>query len=205
MNTTTFNQDWQDLAPIIKRSFIAADHEFYKTAVDQFKLTIVDDETDKWEKPYEAVLEAGFVDKAIEDVLDLMGFFLHASSHQRCDIFWQQCPVPMDMFTPHQLDFIEEVYNQRLVSVVAPDFHSAFPIMNARYDEYKGVDVAKRRPLQTMFSPNCDTGVDILNALHAWLYRNNPLSQQTFDTYMRAWFVLIDDPYIVQIIVDYES
>ena len=205
MNADTLNRDWRDFAPTIKRSIIACDHDFYDAAVDKFTVSIVADESNKWEKPFETVLEAEFAEQEVEDVLDLLGFFFHVASHQRCDLFWEKCPVPMNTFTPHELDLIEEIYNQRLVKTVAPEWHSAFPLINMRYDEYKGFDVAKRQPLQTMFGPRCDTGIAELNTLHAWLYDSYPLSQQTFNTYMHMWTVLLGVPKIKEAIVDYES
>jgi hypothetical protein len=97
------------------------------------------------------------------------------------------------------------VYNQRLVSVVAPDFYKAFPTINAIYDVYKGFDVAKRKPLQTMFTTQCDTGNPLFDTIHRWLYDNDPLSQNTFTMYMQLWAVSLKDPQIAAVIAAYES
>lgn len=205
MDTQTLNNLWQNIIPPLKRSCIVADHDFYNAAADQFTITVVDDETDKCERPYETVLEAGFVYALATTRRDLVGFFLHVASHQRCDLFWQRCPVPMEQFTPHQLDFIEEVYNQRLVSVVAPYFYDAFPTVNQMYDVYKGFDVAKRRPLQTMFTKQCQTGNRQFDTVHRWLYDNDPLNQNTFTMYMKFWQLFMKNVPCVQAIEQYES
>jgi hypothetical protein len=196
---------WRDYVPVVQQQVIVADYEFYTVAAEQFTISIVDDESDKWEKPYETVLEEPFAKQVINGPEDLIGFFLHIASHQRCDLFWQQCPVPMEQFKPHQLDLIEEVYNQRLVSVVAPSYYDAFPSVNALYDQYKGFNVAKRRPLQTMFNRVCDTGNRQFNVIHHWLYGNDPLSQQTFNTYMKFWSMCLKDNSHAEAIDAYEA
>ncbi len=199
-----YNQQWQQLLPYVD-SVIVADRDFYVDAARKFMITVVDDETDKWEQPFETVLEQSFAEQMIKDPKDLIAFFLHVASHQRCDVFWKRCPVPMEQFTAIQLDLIEEVYNQRLVSIVAPTCYDAFPIVNAAYDVYKGFDVAKRRPLQTMFTKVCDTGDDQLNELHRLLYSANPLEQTTFNSYMRVWSLLLSKPHVVEMIEQYEN
>lgn len=199
-----YNQMWRELLPYVD-STIIADREFYLDAAHKFTISVVADETDKWEQPFETVLEQAFAEQSIKDPKDLIAFFLHVASHQRCDLFWQRCPVPMNQFTPIQLDLIEEVYNQRLVSVVAPTYYTAFPTVNALYDQYKGFDVAKRRPLQTMFTRECDTGDTQLNEVHTLLYNSDPLQQSTFNAYMRVWSLLLTKSRIAAMIVEYET
>jgi hypothetical protein len=205
MNTAALNQMWHDFVPFVKQTVIVADCDFYTAAADQFTITVVGDETGKCEHPFETVLEELFVKQVISCPEDMIGFFLHVSSHQRCDLFWKTCPTPMDQFTPDQLDFIEEVYNQRLVSIVAPQYYNAFPRINALYDVYKGYDVAKRRSLQTMFTKQSNTGNDTYDTVHTWLYRRDPLNLSTFQQYMNIWSLLIKDPHCAAVIAAYES
>lgn len=205
MDTDTINDMWRQITPRLKQEYIVADREFYCAAADKFTLKLVEDDTDKNELPYETILPTHFVYIIGTTYGDLIGFFLHVASHQRCDLFWQRCPVMMEQFSAIQLDLIEEVYNQRLVSVVAPDFYDAFPTINALYDVYKGFNVAKRKPLQTMFTKVCDTGDDQLNELHRLLYNTNPLEQTTFNSYMRVWSLLLSKPHVVEMIEQYEN
>lgn len=205
MDTNLLTDIWQQLLPKLKEEYIVADRAFYCDAADRFTIKVVDDETGKNELPFETVLEAKFAASLAVTPGDLVGFFLHVASHQRCDLFWQRCPVPMEQFSAIQLDLIEEVYNQRLVSVVAPDFYEAFPTINAIYDVYKGFNVAKRKPLQTMFTKVCNTGDVQLDVLHQSLYNANPLDQTTFNIYMHVWSLLLSKPQIVAMIEQYES
>lgn len=205
MDTSTLNQLWRNALPVVKHEVIVADREFYNTAADLFTITVVPDETDKWERPYETVIEQPFASQNIAFSGDLVGFFLHVASHQKCDTFWQQCNVPMDTFPATHLDFIEEVYNQRLVSVVAPSFYDAFPSVNTLYDQYKGFDVAKRIPLQTMFTRVCDTGIPAFDAIHMWLYNHDPLKVRTFQVYMTLWRGLLQNYQCGSILDQYES
>lgn len=199
-----YNEQWLQLLPYVD-SVIIADREFYLDAARKFTVTVVEDETDKREQPFETVLEQSFAEQMIKDPKDLIAFFLHVASHQRCDVFWKRCPVPMEQFTAIQLDLIEEVYNQRLVSTVAPTYYDAFPKVNAAYDVYKGFDVAKRRPLQTMFTTQCQTGMVELDQLHTMLYSLDPLNHHTFTTYMVMWQFLLKDSRVSTLIEQYES
>jgi hypothetical protein len=205
MDTNSINELWRQITPKLKQEYIVADREFYCDAADKFTIKLVEDDTDKHELPFETILPTHFVYIIGATYSDLVGFFLHVASHQRCDLFWQRCPVPMEQFSAIQLDLIEEVYNQRLVSVVAPDYYEAFPTINALYDVYKGFNVAKRKPLQTMFTKVCDTGIVTFDAVHEWLYRSDPLQQATFNNYMQVWSILLAKQELAAVITEYEN
>lgn len=204
MNTEQLTEQWRTLVPLLK-STIQADREFYTAAVDKFSIVVVSDETNKHEAPYQTVIEYGFAVAEIRTRYDLIGFFLHIASHHKCDQLWEKCPTLMSTFTPDQLDFIEEVYNQRLVSVVAPNYYDLFPETTHRYDLYKQFNVDNRRQLQTMLTQRVATGDTLLDELHQWLYSSDPLLQQTFNGYIRLWSLLVTEPTVSELIDQYES
>lgn len=197
------NQQWQEILPSVKETIIIADRQFYWPAADQFTIVLVDDETGKAEQPYQTILESAFAEQVIRSVYDLPGFFLHVASHHRCDVLWSKCPTPMCGFTPDQLDFVEEIYNQRLVNIVAPTYYEAFPAYCITYGHYKGYNDTIRLRLQTAFTQQCDTGNSMIDQLHRWLYQCDPLHQLTFNGYMQAWALLLADQSVSNLIQRY--
>lgn len=191
------------------KSYLKSDIEFYGNAVDQFSLQVVPDELssaeDRDEPPYGSILACSAFAKHVNTAADLMTHLLHSASHQRCDILWQRCPVPMNSINEQYLDWIEEIYNQRLVKVVAPDAFQQFPQALADWDRMDNKIIPVTRvDMQQMLLDDTKHPNQRLQQLHDWLYTVDPLDQRVFNQYMKVWVWLLEtDVEVQQIMQEY--
>lgn len=166
--------------------YIWEDHEFLLSGVSRYKLTPIPDEEneDKEEGDFENKLPVSYYYATVKCVEDLMAHYAHYMGHVKCEQFWKQCPVLKDTFTRNEIHFIEEMYVQRYVRVAIPGAYAPYYHFLNKYDKFIGfADMELRANYNHLFFQWVppDTVPEYLRIIHAYLYLNNPLEQETFN------------------------
>ena len=188
---------------------------FYVDAIDRFSMTLIpndQDSIDKDEQRGNVSLPGTYFEWYYKTEYDIAASFMHIISHEYCDELWKTCPTPMDRFSDTELDFLEEVYNQRLIQLVMPSVYSKMAKHLAWYDSYRGhqysVERASMISLLTQ-QPDVPPDLQILVELHHRLYRNDALSPVTFNWYVAAWDKFLEDDtiktYANKYVIDYKA
>lgn len=176
----------------------------YIKALSGYSMVVVSDQCDnsnKQELPFQTIIGETFFANHINDTGDVLCHALHAISHQFCDVLWVNCPTPMDTLTPDELDFFEEIYNQRLAYAVAPTLHDRFPRALEDYNIYQN-DQSTPAQLSalSLLTLTPSSHVEELNQLHRWLYGADPFNQATFDQYIQTCVELVEYPQVNEMI-----
>lgn len=177
-----------ELRPLVERTLIA-DKGFFLSGLDRYSLTVVEDEDDdvKEEPDFGTVLPLSYFNSDISSAEDVIVHYLHVMGHKKCQAFWKQISVPYNDFKIGEVHFLEEMYNQRLFSRVAPELHARFYECFKRGSEFRNfVNPALRETINTVLDKTVSTGVPVfLSRIHEKLYRFDPLLLQSFH-----WYVL---------------
>lgn len=176
--------------------FIKSDHDFFLSSVDKFTLTIIDDcvNSSKIEPEFGSMIPKSLADIIITDDKSVVVHYVHIMCHKKCKELWKNCPVPYHFFKHHEIDFIEEMYNQRLISEVAPELYDDFYQIMKYFDEIISPSNKFRPIANTVLTivPN-DLLPRTLLDIHQQLYLSDPLMQNTFDNFITSWFKWLKD------------
>ena len=177
-----------ELHPLVEKALIA-DKGFFLSGLDHYSLTVVSDEEEanKEEPDFGTMLPLSYFNSDIHSAEDVVVHYLHVMGHKKCQAFWKQISVPYNDFQIGEVHFLEEMYNRRLFSRVAPESQSRF------YECFKqGGKVRKfanpelREIINTVLNTSVSNDVpDFLARIHEKLYRFDPLLLQSFH-----WYVL---------------
>lgn len=176
---------------------IVNDKSFWAHAIRQYTMKIIEDPTKITVPPdlYTSELPADYFVKFINDVSDVRGHLLHVCGHEKCHILWKNCPVMMESFNGAYLDVIEDIYGQALLFVCVPSQYIGVEQRIVNCLTYRGLEVtALRKEINSLLLPNPQTTDKMLSAIHTWLYASDPLSQQTFNTYIGVWAQALKNP-----------
>ena len=177
-----------ELPSLVERSLIA-DKDFFLSGLDQYSLTVVADEDNvvKDEPDFGTVLPLGYFNSDIFSAEDVVVHYMHVMGHKKCQAFWKQIAVPYNDFQIGEVHFLEEMYNQRLFSRVAPELHNRFYECFKRGEQFRNfVNRSLRETINTVLDKTVSLGVpDYLVRIHEKLYRFDPLLLQSFH-----WYVL---------------
>lgn len=182
--TLKLNSRWQELKRDAIASLLVQD-DAYTDALMGFNVSVVPDQhgtSAKLESQFQTIIPISKVYLFISDS-DLIGSALHIASHEWCRIRWLKSPVQKSIFSVPELDFAEEVYNQRLISITSANHFSTLFNHMVRWDD-QAVNNEIRLNLLTLLTT--DAKVEYLADLHKWLYQSDPFTQKTFDYYV-AW------------------
>ncbi len=172
-----------ELRPLVEKVLIA-DKGFFLSGLDQYSLTVIaDEDNEKKEEPdFGTVLPLGYFNSDIFSAEDVVVHYLHVMGHKKCQAFWKHTPVPYNDFQVEEVHFLEEMYNQRLFSRVAPGLHSRFYECFKRADQFRNfVNQDLRKILHTVLDMKVSEGVPyFLMRIHEKLYRFDPLIAQCF-------------------------
>lgn len=162
---------------------LTGNHAFFKQAADKFSFTIVPDEIEELnEPPYGCVMRMTRFYALINSHDDIVVQFLHTALHEWCEHEWFRTPTPKDIFTPIELDVLEEVYSQFVIYKINPDIHDWFPNSIRKYLEFKNIPpLAATDRVLAMLEHNAST--EAFDALLDDLYAS-PLQVGTFARYI---------------------
>lgn len=181
-------------------SYIEANIPFFREGIERYQLLTIPDDADtpdKKEPDTGTLLGVSYFIKYVRTIEDVCAHMMHVLCHELCDQMWSKIAFPMETFSVDQLDFMEEIYNQRIVDVVAPRLHAEFPRVLKEFETHNREITDYRAQVQTTLTHSAVVEAQSLQMLHAWLYQSNPLQLQVFDTYMRMWKQMFDvDPEI---------
>lgn len=177
-----------ELRPLVEKILIA-DKGFFLSGLDQYSLTVIaDEDNEKKEEPdFGTMLPLGYFNSDIFSAEDVVVHYLHVMGHKKCQAFWRKIDVPYNDFRIGEIHFLEEMYNQRLFSRVAPELYQPFYECFKRGNEFrKFVNPALREIINTVLDKTVSDEVPILlSRIHEKLYRFDPLLLQSFH-----WYVL---------------
>lgn len=166
-----------------------ADKEFFMSGIEKYSLTVIDDvdnNENKNEPDYGTMLPISFAQQDILEAKDVVVHYLHVMGHKKCMEFWKKCPYDRNRFKSNELDFIEEMYNQRLFMIVAPEQHIRFFNCFVAYDQFRPFKNRDARDvLNSLLQIKPHEEVPLyLKHIHERLYAADPLSQITFNRYI---------------------
>lgn len=200
---------FMDQLPSLADKHIVQDREFFLSGLDNYQfIVIADDENENKEEPdYASMMPLSFYTENVLTGLDVLTQYAHVMGHKKCNQLWLKCPTPKQFFSRHEIDFIEEMYNQRLFSLVAPAIYDNFYRTFLNYGKYRGT---KHPELVEVLSSVLTRKVhpDLLASLkqiHTGLYQYNPLNQKTFNQYIRLWTVALRIPEVKRSIALYDE
>lgn len=182
---------------------IVADHEFWYDAAQQYTVAFTT-EPDATSPAFTSTFTVDYFLTYINTDEDLRGHFFHVGTHERCQWMWRKCPVIISLFNEHYLDVIEDVYGQRLLSVVAPGQYGGVKQRIVNCLASRGQTLTPlREEINTLMTQEPSTTFPIFNAIHAWLYAANPLEQTTFDTYIKVWLCAVSNDEVQYALTEY--
>lgn len=188
---------------------LRADKDFFLSGIEKYSLTIVDDadNEDKDEPDYGTVLPLSFFQYDIKKAKDVVVHYIHIMGHKKCMEFWKKCPYMRNQFTRDELHFMEEMYNQRLFMIVAPEQHKRFFNCFVEYDRYRPFKHQDLRDilnslLQTKLHPEVPM---YLRLIHENLYSFDPLAQVTFNRFVREFGMALTTTSFRELIEHYDA
>ena len=134
---------------------------------------------------------------------DLVVQFLHTALHEWCEHEWFRTPTPKDIFTPIELDVLEEVYSQFVIYKINPDIHDWFPNSIRKYLEFIKVDENEITDQIFFLLENNDTSSVFRRFIYS-LY-SSPLEVGTFVHYIFACNELLIDFGLRKLIQNYDD
>lgn len=171
--------------------------DFFCSGLDKYCLTVIEDKDNegKDEKDYETILPLSYYLAEIKSVKDVVPHYLHVMGHKKCNEFWRKCPVPRQNFSQNKINYIEEIYNQRLFDCISPDANRSFYKAFASYQEHCAFaykDKRMRELLNSMLTHNPDRSLPYyMIELHWNLYNLNPFEQSTFNFFIDKFLKLL--------------
>ena len=181
-----------ELANRIDR-IIRLDNEFLKSGLARYKFTINPDEQNdsKSEADFETVLPLSYCERTGVSVFDIATHYMHVMAHKKCAHYWKSCPVPMSSFTSNEINFIEEMFNQRYIRAVSPPCYTRFYYLFDEYDRFlRFENRLLREDYNRLLSgdPIPNTVPEYLQVICEQLYQSDPLLQATFDIHIAMFY-----------------
>lgn len=177
-----------DLRPLVEETLVA-DKRFFLSGLDHYSLTVVADESNevKEEPDFGTVLPLSYFNSDIFSAKDIVVHYMHVMGHKKCQTFWKQIAVPYNDFQIGEVHFLEEMYNQRLFSRVAPELYNRFYECFKRAGQFRNfVNKTLRETINTVLDRKVSFEEPVyLARIHEKLYRFDPLLLQSFH-----WYVL---------------
>jgi hypothetical protein len=187
---------------------IVKDADFFLSGLDKFNMAIIsnDEESTKQEPDYGSLLPESFASAVISTADDIPVHYIHIMGHKKCPGFWGNSPVKSQDFEDSQVEFMDEVYIQRLASEVAPTEYRAYPEGIEVYDQMFGQTSSARTLLNSLLTNSANSGVpQSLQSIHQSLYTADPLLQETFNAYVAGWAQALKDPAVKDLVDSYNS
>lgn len=200
---------FMDQLPGLAEKCIVQDRDFFLSGLDRYQFIVIDDEENdtKEEPDYATMAPLSFYAQHVRSANDVMTQYAHVMGHKKCDALWQKCLIPKQIFSRSEIDLIEETYNQRLFSLVAPSICESFYKTFVAYGRYRGYkDQASREILNSLLTKKVHPDLfSSLKQIHTYLYQYNPLTQKTFNNYIRMWSVVLKIPEVKRSIAQYDQ
>jgi hypothetical protein len=200
-------QELVNIAKTLIPSYVINDNEFFLSGLDKFTLNVIQDhENDtKEESDYGSLLPVSVANTLLTKPQDVVVHYIHVMCHKKCKQLWIHCPVRYDFFKRYEIDFIEEIYNQKLIDTVAPKCYTEFHALIESYDQILGQTTVIRTTLNTLLTRTPDQVLTkTICDIHKKLYESDPLDQATFNSYIGSWYKLFQINEIREIIRLYE-
>jgi hypothetical protein len=182
------------LPALIDKS-ILVDIDFWKSELNTYQFVVIDDalNSSKEEPPYCTMVPLSFFVDNIKSPLDILVQYIHVMGHEKCRQLWLQSIAPRRLLSRDEIDFVEEIYNQRLFSVVAPSVYDPFYQSFVAYEKvFNWTHPDLRMILNTLLTQTPHPNVPPpMIQIHSYLYSNDPLDQNTFDRVMWMWIKLL--------------
>jgi len=194
--------------PNAAKQFLVHDQDFYHSGLERFSLRVIPDEENatKEEAEFETVLPVWFFEKAINYPSDVFTLYVHLMGHEKCKLFWQSCPTDKSQFSDQEVDFIEEIYVQRLTRHVAPatflQYYSFYDLFDSQ-GKYADRQLRKDFNLLLSARPLVNTIPSYMVRIVKHLYNQDPLLQKTFDWYIALFAAAKQHTGFVTDILDY--
>ena len=190
-------QDFVYQLPSLVLETLISHKHFFLSGLDKYSLTVIADKDNKNkdERDYETILPLSYFLAEVKTAKDVVPHYLHVMGHKKCDELWQRCPVPRQSFKQNQINYIEEIYNQRLFDVIGTDISGSFYKAFVSYQEhctfaYK--DKKMRKLLNSMLTRTPDPALPRrLVELHWSLYNQDPFEQSTFNFFIDTFAKLL--------------
>jgi hypothetical protein len=195
--------------PQLAATLVIADVEFWQSGLDKYQFIVISDESNetKDEPQFCTMLPLSFFNKYIKSSTDVFVHYMHVMGHKKCYELWKQSSTSMYTMNKSELDFIEEIYNQRLFSVVSPSIYDSFYQCVLDYDKTMPWKYRQLRAmLNTLLTKQPYPGIpDLITQLHTELYVNDPLSAETFTRVMWMWTKLLTLNQVREAVVLYDT
>jgi hypothetical protein len=200
-------QQLVDDAKIIIPNYITKDFDFFVSGIDKFTLSTIPDNqfNDKEEPDFGVLLPESGVRNYIHKPEDIIVHYIHIMCHKKCKIFWKTSAVPYYFFRKHEIEFIEEMYNQRLMDVVAPLMYDEFIAIYKIAEQFSTKSNDFTVAMNTVLTKEPSALLpEWLHKIHKDLYSADPLLSETFNEYIKAWFENFAKHNVREIIKNYE-
>ena len=195
-----------ELRPMVERVLIA-DKDFFLSGLDQYSLTIIADEDneEKEESDFGTMLPLSYFNSDITSAEDVVVHYMHVMGHRKCQAFWKKISVPYNDFHIGEIHFLEEMYNQRLFSRVAPELYHRFYECFKRGGQLRSfANLPLRETINTVLDTKVATEVpDFLARIHEKLYRFDPLLLQSFNWHVLYFHTALQYGHLRQLIEEY--
>ena len=195
-----------ELRPLVEKALIA-DKGFFLSGLDQYSLTVIaDEDNEKKEEPdFGTVLPLGYFNSDIFSAEDVVVHYLHVMGHKKCQAFWKQIPVPYNDFQIGEIHFLEEMYNQRLFSRVAPELYNRFYECFKQGSQFRNfANLSLRETINTVLDTKvADEVPEFLARIHEKLYRFDPLLLQSFHWYVLYFHTALQYGHFRKLIEEY--
>jgi hypothetical protein len=185
--------------------------EFFVQALDKFNFRIVGvEEGFKMDEPeYGCIFNTARFKLQMRNYDDLLAQVIHTCLHEWCELAWINTPVPKHSFTAIELDVLEELYGQALMSHIAPYRYELFPDNLREYFEFVNKNTEDTKPVfdkifgLMTFAIGSKVENPQLCAVMTWLYANNVREQRTFAQFIVLCNALIHQTDFRSVIQEY--
>lgn len=196
IDANRITQEYVDRLYEVIGDYVFYNLEFYKSGLSKFTLGIIPDAEEsfyKKETDFGTLIPLSLFDTNVNDILDVLSFYMHIMTDKECEGLWKKCPVPHCFFTYHEVTFIEDMYAQRIMDMVAPKCFDVYIGHMRRHTEIMGLGSSTlHQHMDSLYTRVPDVGVPpAARLIHAWLYESDPHSQVTFNRFVSAWQSLL--------------
>jgi hypothetical protein len=170
--------------PQLADAIVEKDRDFFLSGLNAYSFKVILDEenAEKKEPVLGTLMGVSLFNKCVYCSVDLLIHYLHVMAHEKCSSFWKKIRVPYNDFTEKEINFFEELYNQRLLEVVAPVVSDDFYKIICAYDEtVEFKNPILRKNINTLFTSHLNQYVpSVLITFKRKLARLDPLEVSTF-------------------------
>jgi len=184
---------------------------FFVQALDKFNFQVVGvEEGFKMDEPeYGCIFNTDRFNLQLRNYDDLLAQVIHTCLHEWCELAWFNTPTPKQSFTAIELDVLEELYGQALMSHIAPYRYELFPDNLREYFEFVNKNTEDTKPVfdkifgLMTFAIGSKVEDSRLCTVMTWLYASNVLDQPTFARFIALCDALIKHTDFRAIIQEY--